>query len=95
MAIAEHTRTVDDTGRIPISGEARAELGLVAGTRLMELVVDGMLLYVPVRAEIIEAFDDLERRAAERGVSAEDLIADLESDRERETLVESAARGGE
>ena len=95
MAVADHTRTVDGAGQISISGEARAELGLVAGTRLMELVVDGMLLYVPVGAEIMDAFDDLERLAAERNVTAEDLIADLERDRERETRAETAARGGE
>lgn len=93
MVVAERTQAIDQTGRIAVSDEAQAALGLVGGTRLMEMVVDGMLLYVPVSEEIIEAFDDFERLAAEQGVTADDLIADIE--REREPLAPTVTHGGE
>lgn len=86
MAVAELFHTIDSTGRIAISDEAQAELSLVPGTRLREVVVGGMLVYVPPEVDVERAYElDLERaveafqrQLAERGITADDLIADIE-----------------
>jgi hypothetical protein len=86
MSIAERTQTIDQAGRIAVSDEARAELGLGAGTRLTELVVDGMLVHVPPEVALERALElDLERALAafhrqlnERGITADDIIAEIE-----------------
>lgn len=90
MTVAERIQRIDRAGRIAVSDEAKAELGLVPGTRLTELVVDGMLIYIPPQAALERARElDLERASAafrrqldERGISADDINAEIERSRE-------------
>ena len=61
MSVAERIQTIDNAGKIAISDEAQAELGLVPGTHLTELVVDWMLIYVPPKVDVERARElDLE-----------------------------------
>ena len=90
MTVAELTQTVDDTGRIRVSDEARTALGLAPGTRLTELVIDGMLVFVPPEVDVERAYElDLERalhafrrQLDERGITADDIIAAIERNKE-------------
>jgi hypothetical protein len=86
MPVTERTQILNHAGQIAVSDEAQAELGLVAGAPLTELVVDGMLVYVPTELAVERALDlDFERaldafqrEMAEHGISADDIVVDLE-----------------
>lgn len=86
MVVAELTQAIDTAGRIAVSDEAQAKLGLAAGTRLTEVIVDGMLVYVPPEIAVERALElnferaiaAFQRQLDERGITAEDIIADME-----------------
>jgi bifunctional DNA-binding transcriptional regulator/antitoxin component of YhaV-PrlF toxin-antitoxin module len=78
MPGSTRTLTVDDTGQIAISEEAREQLGLVAGAQVVETIVDGMLIYVPLDATVERTIEVFRQRLAERGVTAADILAEIE-----------------
>ena len=90
MTVADLTQIIDDAGRVTISDEAQAELGLTAGTRLTEMVVNGMLVYVPPEIplerarelELEQALVAFRRQLDERGITAEDIIAEIERNKD-------------
>ena len=90
MAVAERTQSIDTAGRIAVSEEAQAELGLTPGSHLTELVVDGMLIYVPpaialeraLELDFERALRAFQRQMDERGITADDIIADIERHKE-------------
>jgi hypothetical protein len=72
------TRVIEREGHIAISTSAMAQLGLGDGDTLLELVLDGALVYIPVPADVTDAHDRFVHALEARGVTVEDLIADIE-----------------
>ena len=76
------TRTVGAKGQITISAGARERLAIEAGTRLVEVVVGGVLVYVPADPAVIERQDAFADTLAAQSITAESLLADIEAGKE-------------
>jgi hypothetical protein len=73
-----NTRVVDSAGHVTISASAMSQLGLGDGDRLIEFVLDGALVYIPVTADVTDAQDRFAQALEARGVTVENLLADIE-----------------
>ncbi len=85
MAISRQhlkTTTVSKKGQITVSADARHSLGIAAGDPLMELVLDGCVVYMP--ADL--ALEDLQKRAqaalTKTGITVDMLKANVEARKE-------------
>jgi hypothetical protein len=69
-----------------VADKAQAALGLTAGTRLTEVVVGRMLVYIPreipvkraLELEFEQVLAAFRRQPDERAITADDTIADIE-----------------
>lgn len=71
--------TVGTKGRITISAGARERLAIEAGSRLAEMVIGGILVYVPADPTVIDHQEAFAGTLASHGITAESLLATIEA----------------
>lgn len=75
------TTTVSKKGQITVSADARTILGIAAGDPLMELVLDGCIVYMPADMALDNLRNQAQVALAKTGISVDTLKTAVEARR--------------